>query len=348
MDTYEFEKYITNMENLKDTIERFGVAIIPSVLTNDECENMVSGIWDYFEHITQSWQKSIKRDDPSSWREIYKLFPIHSMLFQYFGVGQCQASWNLRQNEKIVNIFSELWKCPKEQLLVSFDGLSFSMPHEITKRGWNREKTWYHTDQSYLRNGFECIQSWVTGLDVNEGDATLGIMEGSNMYHEECAKTFNITEKSDWFKLSRQHEEFYLSKGCNYKKIKCPAGSLVFWDSRTIHCGIEAMKQRQIQNMRAVVYLCYTPRQFASKTILKKRIKAFEEGRATSHWPHKSILFGKNPRTYGAELPIITPIRQPSINRLGRILVGYEADIHRKKIIKIIIQDQEDQEDKVE
>lgn len=321
---YEFERYITDAQNLRKTIEQYGVAIIPNVLNEKECNNMVSDIWDYFEHITKTWETPINRQQPSSWREIYKLFPLHSMLFQYFGVGQSQATWNLRQNEKIIDIFSELWKCRREELLVSFDGLSFGMPPEITNRGWNRNNTWYHTDQSFLRNGFECIQSWVTGLDVNEGDATLGFMEGSNRFHEECGKTFNIKEKKDWYKLTREQEDFYLSKGCTYKKIKCPKGSMVFWDSRTIHCGVEAMKSRHVQNMRAVVYLCYTPRKFANETVLKKRIKAFEEGRTTTHWPHKGMLFGKNPRTYGTEIPPITDIGQPKITKIGRYLIGYK------------------------
>jgi len=61
-------------------------------------------------------------------------------------------------------------------------------------------------------------------------------MESSNNFHEEFAKKFNITNKSDWYKLNKEETQFYLEKDCLYKKIKCPKGSLVFWDSRTIHC----------------------------------------------------------------------------------------------------------------
>ena len=48
--------------------------------------------------------------------------------------------------------------------------------------------------------------------------------------------------------------------------------------------------------------MCYTPRSLASKSILAKRIKAFQEVRMTNHWPHKPKLFPINPRTYGAKL----------------------------------------------
>ena len=59
MDNYEFTKYVTTKENVRETIERYGVAIIPDVLDEDECSQMVSSMWDYFEHITQAWEKPI-------------------------------------------------------------------------------------------------------------------------------------------------------------------------------------------------------------------------------------------------------------------------------------------------
>jgi hypothetical protein len=41
---YEFERYICSKET-------FGVAIIPNVLDDIECETMVNKIWDFLEHI---------------------------------------------------------------------------------------------------------------------------------------------------------------------------------------------------------------------------------------------------------------------------------------------------------
>jgi len=321
MTDYEYKRYVTTKENLRDTINTYGVAIIPGVLDEDECNGIVSGIWDYFEHISQDWNKAISRDDVSSWREIYKLYPLHSMLFQHHSVGQSQVCWDVRQNEKVVDIFRNFWE--DDDLLVSFDGLSFNVPPEKTNRGWNRNNTWYHTDQSYLRPEFECIQSWATGLDVNRGDATLAFMESSNIYHKEFCETFGITEKKDWTKLTKVQEDFYQDKGCEYKKIYCPKGSIVFWDSRTIHCGCEALKGRPTENFRAIVYLCYTPKSRITPALLRKKQKAFNEIRVTSHWPHKPKLFSKTPRTYGGEVYGITPIGAPVVSELGMRLAGF-------------------------
>ena len=130
---YEYHKYVCTKETLEQTINNFGVAIIPNLLDDNECENIVTGIWDFLEHITRDWNLPINRNNPDSWREFYKLYPLHSMLLQYWGVGHIQASWNVRQNIKIIEIFSHFWQCEPEDLLVSFDGLSFNFPPETTK-----------------------------------------------------------------------------------------------------------------------------------------------------------------------------------------------------------------------
>jgi len=316
-------KYITTSENLRETIQKYGVAIIPKVINEEECEDMLKGVHNYLEHITQNWEIPFKIEDKTTWRQFYNLLPLHNMLIQHWNVGHNQASWNLRQNSKVVDIFVKLWDVKQEDLLVSFDGLSFQLPPEQTNKGYFRQP-WYHTDQSYTRNEFDCVQSWISALDVNEGDATLMFLEGSNKYHGECAKHFNIKDKDDWYKLDDQELKFYKDKGCEEVRIVCGKGDLVLFDSRTIHCGSESIKGRSQENMRCVIYLCYLPRQGTSEAILKKKKKAFNEMRTTKHNPRKSLLFAKNPRTYGGEeLPEITQIDPPILTELGRKLAGF-------------------------
>jgi len=324
---YEYEKYKTNKENLAKTLDKYGVAIIPSILNDKECTNIVSGMWDFFEHITQSWENKIQRNKNDTWKEMYKLLPMHSMLYQHWNIGQSQVCWDVRQNPKIVEIFAYLWKCKNDELLVSFDGLSFNIPPENTNKGWFK-KTWLHSDQSFKRNKFECMQSWVTGLDVEENDATLTILEGSNKFHKEFQDEFKTSEPGDWYKLNELEEEFYINKGCVRKNIMCPKGSLVCWDSRTIHCGVEARKSlkntgREKPKFRSIVYTCYKPRLFANEKSIIKKQKAFEEMRMTSHWPCKVKLFPKNPRTWGNEMPEITKINPPVLTNLGELLAGF-------------------------
>jgi hypothetical protein len=324
MDTYESQKYNTDKEHLKETIEKYGVAVIPNVFNTEECNDLLDKMWSFFEHITQNFEQPIDRKNPDSFKELFKLYPLHAMLIQRFGIGHAQFAWDARQNSKAVDIFANFWDCTPEELLVSFDGSSFHLPPENTKRGWNLNKTWYHTDQSYLRNEFECIQSFVTYNPINIGDGTLAFMEGSNKFHKDVSEKFKLKDKADWYKISKEIEDYYLSLGCAYKKIACPKGSIVFWDSRTIHCGVEPFKGRDKPNIRAITYLCYMPRELISKANLRKKVKALQELRTTNHWPSKPKLFSVNPRTYGKELPNVHPIEPPVLSELGKKLAGLD------------------------
>jgi hypothetical protein len=325
MDKYsDCSIYYSNLSNVKETLNKYGVAIIPSLLDDNEIKKFREGGWNYLEHITQNFKKPIKRDDPKSWRSFYDLSPLHSMLVQAWNIGQAQFNWDLRQNEKILNVFSTLWNVNKEDLLTSFDGASFHFPPEKTNRGWYR-KSWLHCDQSFSNSNFECIQSWVNAYPINKGDATLEVLVGSHKHHANFAKKFKLqNQKIEWYKLTDEQVNYYLNDvNCKNIKISCPAGSMVLWDSRTIHCGTEPLKTRDKANLRLVSYICMTPRAKSTPANIKKRIKAYEELRTTTHVPHKTKLFPKGPRYYGGPQITITPINKPNVTEIGKKIIGY-------------------------
>ena len=317
----ESNKYVCDINNINITLEKYGIAIIENVINDNEIQEMINGMWGFLENATKQLPIPIDRTKIETYKEFKNLYPIHSMLVQHWGIGHAQFIWNLRQNKNIINIFSKIWNISEDNLLVSFDGASFHMPQEITGYGEFKNE-WYHTDQSYTRNNFECVQSWVTAYDVNENDATLSILEGSNKYHKEFSICFNKQDKTDWNKITEEELNWYLNKGCKKINIVCKAGSLVLWDSRTIHYGKEP-NTRTKPNFRCVVYLCYTPRFLATESSLAKKQKAFNELRTTNHYPHKPKLFPKTPHTYGKPLFNIKSIEKPILNQLGYKLAGF-------------------------
>ena len=92
--TYEYNKYITTIDNLQNTLNTYGVAIIPGVLNQVECNNMKEGIWNYLEYITTNMPKPINRNDTSSWKTLKQLYPKHSMLLQLWSVGLSEPHKN--------------------------------------------------------------------------------------------------------------------------------------------------------------------------------------------------------------------------------------------------------------
>lgn len=322
---YICEKYMCNNETeINESLENYGVAIVPNILNDQECENLYQGMFDSLAHITKDTENPIIKEDPTTWKHFKKLFPSHSMLIQHWKMGHIQSVWDIRQNPKIVDVFSKIYQQPQENMLVSFDGVSFQFPPEIVNFGWLR-KSWFHSDQSFTRPNKECIQGWVTAKDVNVGDATLSFFEGSHKFHKQFAETFSMTDKKDWCILKTKEQHTFYESKCEEKRISCPKGSLVLWDSRTIHCGTEPFQKRENPNFRCVVYVCYQPRSLSTETQLAKKRMAFNNLRMTNHYPCKIKLFGKNPNTYGpGRLPInISDIPPPVLTDLGKKLAGF-------------------------
>jgi len=330
-DEDQYQRYASTLKTVKSVLEKYGVAIIPNVLSEKEIENMKSGMWDYLEHVTSKFEVPIDRNNKKTWRSFYDLLPLHSMLVQHWQIGHAQYVWDLRQNPKIIDIFCKIWSVKKDELLVSFDGASVSMPHEVTNRGYYRGNEWLHVDQNFASGSkFECIQSWVTAFDVKQGDATLRVLEGSHLHHKEFAEHkkksssdewWKKNSKSDWYKFEQEELEFFKERGCKPRNILCPPGSMVFWDSRLVHSGKEAVKTRKESNFRCVVYLCYTPKSFADSKVIEKRKKAFNDKRTTSHWPHKAKMFPKIPRLYGNSKPNVVDVPDPKLTEIGKSLI---------------------------
>lgn len=291
----------TDYSNLWDILNEHGVAIVPAIMTPEECEECLGHIHKFYEDLTKGFDKPYNHLDPTSFRSLSELHRLHSMLYQGYGVGQCQGSWNVRQHPGIYEVFARLWN--DNDLLTSMDGMAYQIaPEQIAG---NRadvgffKHTWYHTDQSYSRNALECIQGQVPLFDVAPGDATLMVLEGSHKYHKAFAERFGEGSIGDWFLLEQKGKErgegflkFYEEMGCRERRLSCPRGSLILWDSRTIHCGSEPLRGRPNPNhWRSVVYVCMTARNLCDKKNMALRKKAFQELATTSHWPHRVNIF---------------------------------------------------------
>lgn len=323
MDSRYTSKFFTNMENLNETFSKYGVAIIPSLLDDTECKKMISQLWDYFEHVSMKWKVPINRNDSATWKNMQKLWPLKRMLYKYMEVGHAQVCWDLRQKRKIADVFAKIYGVETDELICSFDGFSFLPPPEKSVVDC-KIKEWFHVDHAYTKPDFECIQGWVTAENVDEGDGTLVVLTKSHRLHTHVQREFNITDNKNMYELSEKQLNFYLKNNCKVKKITCPKGSLVLWDSRVVHCGMTPDKDRVNMNTRAVAYISYEPRSRMTKAMQRKRIKAFKDLKTTTHWSAKPCITPRLPRWYKKNSEYdITIIPNPVINDFGKKLVGY-------------------------
>jgi hypothetical protein len=306
----------------KGDLDTLGFAVVENVLDEKECEDLISGFWKFWNTLSKG---GIKRHDKSTWKHIYKWFLNHGMLGQHFGIGHIPAIWATRGNERVIDVFETIWGT--RDLTCSVDGASTSLQPEVTGRGWHR-KDWLHLDQSPNRSDFECVQGWATGHAVEKGDGTLTVLEGSHLLHGEFSKHFGLNDdkkyRKDWFKLEQTHVDWYLAQGCTQRFVTCPKGSLVLWDSRTVHAGRAPVKGRMNPKNRIVAYISMMPKSMLSEKDAIKKRNAVLQGRMTTHWAASHVkLFNRLPRTYGHAIPEYDPVDPPFIPPRAAILAGW-------------------------
>lgn len=266
-------------------LEENGYAVVPGVLSEQECDNCWAGIKDYF----------AKMDVDLDQRPV-KYPNIHGIV-QHLEVGHAQAVWDVRLNAKVQDVFAQMYGT--NDLLCSFDGLCVMQP-------WRKfgKKSWMHFDQGPKLQGRHCVQGYVNIFDSSDSSTgSLYVLPGTHKKHAQFfAEHPAATEKvksENWYKLSPDEEKWF---GTEPVRVHGPRGSLVLWDSRTVHSNRDPDTAEK--KTRCVVYTCFQPRRFSTDALIRKKANAFDEYRMTTHWPAEKIkLFGKKWRTFGEPIP---------------------------------------------
>lgn len=296
---------------LKD-LEEQGYCVIPSVLSTEETEILYKRVWK--EYIEKAWP-GCRMDDRSNWKES---FPMHNERGVFAGpAGQTQVMWDLRQDPRIVDIYAKIWNT--DDLIVSMDGLSIMCPQEIREGNF---EPWPHVDQAILRapgiaahnnnppEGFFSESSLTTGPytiqgqflfeDSFEGDGGFYCIPKSHLRFDEFAPPLEtLSAKIAFTDIPYTTKYTYLfdffnartdGSGNPYcmKQITAPKGSLILWDSRTVHWNQHAGSGRPCQDVpkvRMVGYLSYVPKARLTDEGRALRKEAFESGTSTGHNP---------------------------------------------------------------
>ena len=320
MRTYT-DKYNTSFDNIdaaRRNLDLYGVAVVTGVIPDEECDATAAQFWSELKTMSKD---RFDVNDKDTWVNYFETFqPMHGMLLQHHSIGHLQSTWSIRQHPRVAEVFRQLYGLnDAKSLLASFDGVSAHIRHH--RRGV-KGKPWYHVDQNKPSEKRLYAQGVATLYDVEEGDATLTVYEGSHLHHTEYLST---VPKADWVKVLNL--DFYTEKGCKQVYIKCPKGSLLLFDSRTVHSGAlpdEATRTHNLDRKRLVFYVCQTPRSGATARDLKAKRTALSKLRVTRHTPYPVKCFAQKPRNYGNPEPDVLPwTTQPNLSELGRALAGF-------------------------
>ena len=272
----------TNLENLTELLSLQGVAVIANVIPSNECNQIKRQVFKYLYKY-----HNIETSD-----DFYKKFrPLNGGLIHYYGISLIRPILDLKTDQRVIEPFAHIWK--EKELTTSLDGMFISAPAEETNFYFKADKLDFHTDQASNKNEMCCIQSFVNLEETISSDGCLSVLLNSHKYHSEFFQHFNLdTKGKDWFLLKPNHLDWFINeKKCEWKMVMAPKGSMVFWDSRTIHMG--TLPRMGSKNWRFLVYVCYTPAKLQTEQDRQLIELAYVQNRLTAHWPYGVRLFNR-------------------------------------------------------
>lgn len=279
-----------------------GYVIVENVATESQADDYVEKLWTWVEGLkdkTTGRISGINRQDPSTWitreKAMKEDLPSYNWpsnpygIISNYGISHTQVVWDVRCNANIRRVFETIWDT--DSLLVSFDGACMMLPPSISQSTTNQ--SWFHFDQSPNKKGFHCVQSFLNLQNMTEVDGGLMVYPSSNQLHEQFCAEKKLSFDYDWYSFNHENKgnEWFLEKGIHPIKVTAPKGSLVLWDSRTVHCsGLPTSDQ-----IRYSIYVCMQPKRDASEEQIAEKKEIFAQRQGTNHWPYQNeIVFDES------------------------------------------------------
>ncbi|CAF0771066.1 unnamed protein product [Brachionus calyciflorus] len=273
----------TDISNLNATLNQHGVCVLTNVFQREECDFIRQRILNHL-------KTELNVSEPNDFE---KLKPLKGGIMRYYGISLLKEVLDLKTDARTVKPFEEIWQ--NNELTTSFDSIFIGPPPEQTEKDnfFDPNKTWFHLDQASNKHDLCCVQAFINLEDAEHGDGCLSVLEKSHLYFNEFYTHFGInTQGRDWFLLNQKiHVDWFREKGCNWRTIMAPKGSMVFWDSRVVHQGTLPRKNRPNPKWRFLSYVCYTPGYLQSKNDAKLKREAYVNNLCTAHWPYTVKIF---------------------------------------------------------
>ena len=196
------------------------------------------------------------------------------------------------------------------------------------------------------------VQSFINLFDTIEGGAAFHCFPKSHLHQTEFAERFDEKDRFNLLKNQAQADFFIKEKGCENVCIQAKRGDMVFWDSRTIHCGRVADRDHIFSRIyndddddakepavtpqslrRCVIYVSMQPRVLATERDLELKRRAHEQLRSTTHNAASGVeLFPIYPRVRCAADDARKKTSQrvsvaPKLTFLGRWLFGLVGSV---------------------
>mmetsp|Transcript_12203 Transcript_12203/g.14740 ORF Transcript_12203/g.14740 Transcript_12203/m.14740 type:complete len:436 (+) Transcript_12203:103-1410(+) len=288
LDTSPSPRFTANDPELLSFLDTNGYVVVNLETTPSTIKKLKNLLWNYLEENFVGW----KQDSPETWinDKVPNIWAPDKGIIFGAGIGHSEFLWEIRTLPGVKEAFSMIWG--DDNLITSFDGANIFRPWDVG--GGSRDskfhhKTcggWWHVDQGKGKTGQRhAVQGLVSLYGANASTGGLCVMPQSQSRHDEVVQ--DAMSSRDYVSVQNYLPGYSTMRR---KLVCCEPGDLILWDSRTIHCNTPATHVKEPHNpnelLRAVAYVCMTPRQMASDQVLEMRRTAYNYRVTTSHWPH--------------------------------------------------------------
>ena len=295
------------LKHVRDALLADGFCVLPSILTEAECDDAIASIWDFIEDTSSG---TIHRSDPTTWYPTdsdaddpwphtgYKTF---SDMFQSNGAGWVLGSVREALADRV---FEPLYQT--RELHSSKEGFTFhrpTAPREHTPPDcWLRrvleqrahmvcgqeqaESRGEHYDQSHSCRGVHTIQSLVALEDQHENldGYFLCYPRSHGPVHQELTKTIYRGQFA-WIPLTddeiqRLRDELQIE--C--RRIYLRKGDVIVWRSDLVHAAVPPTGLTD--RFRAVAYTSMQPAVLTPTSVYSEKMSAYKQRQTGDHRPH--------------------------------------------------------------
>lgn len=282
------------LQHVREDILTKGYAIIPSLITEQECNSAVELLWDFVQDTSGSL---VDRNNTKSWYPKNSLHPLSQSANENHKLEETEDPWPHTGYSSFPDMFQSLGAgyllgpireilaervfehlLGTKELHVSKEGFTFARPTQVTiddeTYEWRRPEQMTqvkvcgktqdgnlgeHYDQGHDTEGLFTIQSSVAFIDQNEenGDGHFVCYPHSHSeVHSDITKDI-YRGKFSWVPLTNEEITKLNESGIKAQHIYCKKGDVILWRSDLVHAAVPP--SNQTPNFRAVGYFSYSP-----------------------------------------------------------------------------------------
>lgn len=302
-------------DELKTKLAEHGVCVVTGILSQQECSDferywqadLLNALHSTKGEESSQAGKRLQEEGITTWPQEWSTGLGKKGTASQRGLPHGSFAWRARLHAAVRGTFAKIYDKSRDELAVGLDCVFWSSTDSSAAES-NAE--WLHCDQNH-RTGmtWPCVQG-VLYVWPSEGEraSTTVVWPGSHRdAYQKIMDDANALKRGEsvagqTVRLSRLSDPHFRDTITSQavagsRRVPCPAGSLLLWDSRTIHQGWAG-------GPRLAQPVCWEPRERRERDAdaLRRKMLMCATGLPSSHSSSEARIHGMAPRARPCEM----------------------------------------------